>query len=149
MTPTALKRRRVLARILSREGTEPAQPHEPDFLTLFAHLADGDSGRSGERSHSEQNHVRVLGHVLFEERIAVLAAEDPLEVGIDFLDHANGALSNLEVLPPDFHHPVFVDLRSDGNHVVGMQQQFTALVGRQELLHLFLRRDTSPATASG
>ena len=148
-TPMALKRSRHLAISLTGKRTEPAQTNEPDFLALFAHLADCDLDRRRQCSHAQQNDFRIFGHVLFEERVAVLASKRFFEVGIDFANHIAGDFSDCVVLPPNFHHPIFVGLWGHRNNVVGMEQQIAAVVGRQELLDLLAPSGSSPGLGSG
>src|SRR5438105_12236 len=82
-----LKAFQALCQLNTGKWPEPAEAHEADFFALLAHLANGDSGRCGERSHAEQNDLRIFCHVFFEERVAVLAAKDALEVGVNFANY--------------------------------------------------------------
>ena len=131
----------ALGNLRTGKRPEPAQANEADFLAFFAQLADRHLDRRGHGAHAQQHDVRIFGHVLFEERIAVLAAELLLEVGIDFANHVAGNFGDCVVLPPNLHHPVFVGLWGHRDDVVGMEQQIAAVVRRQELLDLLRRRD--------
>ena len=106
---------------------------------MLAHLPDGDFHRGRKRPHSHQHNIGIVGLIFLEERIAVGAAQDPLEIGVGFLDDAKGPFHGRVVLAPDFHHPIFVGLRGHGDGIVGMEQQVSAVVTRQELIHFFLR----------
>ena len=142
MTPTALNAAEALCQFLVRERAEPAQTHETDLLALCAHFADGDLNRHRERAHAQQNHIGIFGHVLFEERVgAVVAAENPVHIRVHLAQHILGALGDTLLLQTDLHHPVFVALRGDRDSVVRMEQQVAAIVARQELIDLRLRRD--------
>ena len=61
--------------LLASKRPEPAQANEADFLAFFAQLPDRNLDRRGERSHAQQHDIRIFGHILFEERVAVLASE--------------------------------------------------------------------------
>src|SRR5580704_11877856 len=128
----------TLRQFLRGKGTEPAHAHETDFLSLLTHLPDSDLHWGGESSHAHKYHICIVSLVLLEERVAIGAAEDPLELLIGLANHDGRSFHGSVVLTPDFHHPVFIALRGHGNWIVRMKQQITAIVRRQKFVHLLL-----------
>src|SRR5208283_1014618 len=111
----------ALGNLWTRKRPEPAQANEAAFLAFFAQLTDCNLDRRRERSHAEQHNLRIFGNIFYEERIAILASERFLEVGIDFANHATGDLGDFVVLPSNLRDPIFIGLWSHRNYVVGME----------------------------
>src|SRR2546426_4330135 len=123
------------------EWPEPLKPHEADLVAFLAQAADRDPHRQGERPLAEEDELRVVGHVLVQERAPPAAAEEPFEVGVRLADDGLGLPHRLVVLHADLHEPVLVDLRRDGDGVVRVEQAITQVEGREELVYRGLRRD--------
>src|SRR5437867_3452398 len=61
-----IEAREALHDLRRREGTEPLEPDEADLVALRAEAADRDLHREGERALTEEDELRVIGHVLVE-----------------------------------------------------------------------------------
>src|ERR1019366_7134346 len=90
--PNRRKALQQLRQFFRCKRPEPAHAHKTHFLSLLAHLPDRYLYRDGERSHSHENDIRIVSHVLFEERIPIGASKDALEIGVGFLDYAMSPL---------------------------------------------------------
>ncbi|MCH7480328.1 MAG: 30S ribosomal protein S17, partial [Chloroflexi bacterium] len=57
--------------LFGREGPEEFDAEESDLLAGLPHAAYGYPGRHGKRAHTNQDYLRVVAHILFDERAGV------------------------------------------------------------------------------
>ena len=139
--PDGLEPHQALDDLLGRERPEPLEAHQADLVALLAQPPDRDLHRERERALADDNDLGILGHVLVDERAVATATKDLLEVVVRLADDGERLPHGVVVLPADLHQPVLVDLRCDGDRVVGVQEAVPQVEFRQELVHRLLGRD--------
>ena len=140
MIPTALKRLSRPTTSSAGNGRNHFKPREADLVALLAQPPYDHARGHGNGALADEDEIGVVGHVLLDERL-LLAAGQLVVLLVGLANHLGRAAHRRVVLLADLGQPVLVDLRRDGDRVVGVEQPVAQVVARQELVDHALGRN--------